>query len=157
MPRIKITSFFNEINFYLQERGGGTRQPRISARGDVFLLPFWPTCANRHTSVDREDCALSTDVWRLAWVGQYDRRNQLVMASLLCHGESGSCMFCGCIVWLSDNTQDVEHNAPTTPKPSQLFPPTGDGDQMSSHKHQRHVNKELKQARVHMSLARGGS
>jgi hypothetical protein len=32
-------------------------------------------------------------------------------------------MFCGCVVWLSYDTQDVEYDAPTTPKHTQLSPP----------------------------------
>jgi hypothetical protein len=31
------------------------------------------------------------------------------------------------VVWLSYDTQDVEHNAPTTPKPGKQIPPPGKG------------------------------
>ena len=62
VPRIKITSIVNEIIFYcLQARGGGTRRPGTTARGNVFWQPFWPTRANCHASADKAGCALSTD------------------------------------------------------------------------------------------------
>jgi len=39
----------------------------------------------------------------------------------------------------------------------QIFSPPGDGDEMAPRQDQRHVNKERKQARIHMCSVEGGS
>ena len=55
--------------------------------------------ANRRASADRAVRSLSTDARQLAWVGQKGHQNGLVMAILLCHGESGSgVLFHGCVL-----------------------------------------------------------
>jgi hypothetical protein len=49
------------------------------------------------------------------------RQNQLVMVRLLCHGESGSSMFCVCGVAILQYTS-CKYNTPTTPLPCETFP-----------------------------------
>jgi hypothetical protein len=81
-------SIINEINFYILYK---RERPCPAA-----------SHANRHALANRAGQALSADAWQLAWVGQKCRQNQLIMVRFLCHGESGSSMFCGCgvaIVW----------------------------------------------------------
>jgi hypothetical protein len=111
-------SIINEINFILSTRErGGAQQSRIAARTNVFWRPFLPTCANRRALADSAGRALSTDAWQLAWVGQKCRQNRLIMVSLLCHGESGSSMFCGCgvaIVGYTSCKVQRPNNIPTT-------------------------------------------
>jgi hypothetical protein len=93
----KITNIINEIIFtFCTRERGGAQQPHITAHANVFWWPFQPTCANCHALADRAGRALSTDAWQFAWVGQKCRQNQLVMVKLLCHGDSGNSMFCGC-------------------------------------------------------------
>jgi hypothetical protein len=114
--------------YYLQERGGGTRWPCIVAHGNVFWWPFQPTRANRYALAHRVGRALSTDAWWLAWVGRKGRQNELVMGSLLCHGESGSGMFCGCVVAIIGYTRcrvQQSNNTQTLP--------IENGDEMTPH------------------------
>jgi hypothetical protein len=81
--------------FCTRERGGA-QWPCIAACVNVFWRPFQPARANHHALADRAGCALSTDTWQLAWVGQKCHQNQLVMVRLVCHGDSGNSMICGC-------------------------------------------------------------
>ena len=47
-------------------------------------------------------------------------------------------------------------NTPTLPR-MQIFSPLGDGDEIAPHQDQQHVNKEHKQACIHMCSVGGGS
>ncbi len=97
-PRAKITRIINEIIFCIIYKREGVAPGGLALLlvTNVFRRPFRPTRANRHALVDRAGCALSADAWQLARIGQKCRQNRLIMVRLLCHGESGSSMFCGC-------------------------------------------------------------
>jgi hypothetical protein len=98
---------------------GGAQQPCSAVHGNVFWRPFWPTCANCHAFANGAGHALSTDAWQLAWVGQKCHQNQLNMVRfLLCHGESGSSMFCGCGVAIVRYTSCKIQ----CPQPCETFP-----------------------------------
>ncbi len=103
--------------YYLQEREALPSGLALLLVQMSFWRPFQPTCANCHALANRAVHALSTDVWQLAWVGQNFHQNWLVMVRLLCHGERGSSMFCGCgmaIKWYAScNSIQRPINAPT--------------------------------------------
>jgi hypothetical protein len=127
---IKIIGIIIEINFILPTRErGGAQQPCIAAPVNDFSWPFWPTRANHHALTNRAGCALSTDAWLLAWVCQKCRQYQLVMVRLLCHGESGSSMFCGCGVAIIQYTSCKVQRPNNTPTVLN-FPPIYLDDKM---------------------------
>ncbi len=90
-------SIIIEINFHIIYKREGVVHSSLASLllANVFWWQFRPTRANRHAFSDRAGCALSADAWQSAWIGQKCRQNQLIMVRLLCHGESGSSMFCG--------------------------------------------------------------
>jgi hypothetical protein len=122
-PRAKITSIINDffLIFCTRERGSA-QQPCIAACVNVFWWPFWPTCANSNVLDNRAGCALSTDVWQLAWVGRKCHQNQLIMVGLWCHMVKAAAACFVVVAWLSYDTQVVQYNAPTTPQPCETSP-----------------------------------
>ena len=102
---------------------GGTQQSPVAACVNVCWQPFRPTCTNHHALANRAGCDLSTDAWQSAWVGWKCRQNQLLMVRLLCQGESGSSMFCGCGMAIVQYTScKLQCPNPTTPQPCETFP-----------------------------------
>ena len=99
---------------FLQEREGGLQRPCIAACGNVFWWPFRPTRANRHASVGEAQPAPSANAWRLACFGQFGCQKQLVMMI------EWQCFVV--VVCLSYDTQVVDYNVRTTPKPCGTFP-----------------------------------
>ncbi len=95
-PRVKTMSIINEIKFIFYKRERRRPAALHCCLCKCLLAPFWPTCANHHALANRAGRALSMDAWQSAWVGQKCCQNRLAMVRLLCHGESGSGMFCGC-------------------------------------------------------------